>query len=311
MLLGGATFCDEGSTAVRWIRKFYLAMIFAVIGAMFIHNAVIWRRKALIRRQQEHRLVERMTRHQRGQHVVLFTSFIVLVLTGFALKYPDSWLAALLAMSERVRGIAHRVAAVVLIGVGLYHIVYAAVTRDGRRLVTDLLPTPKDATDAWGALLYYAGLRSDKPQFARFSYAEKAEYWALVWGLVVMAATGIMLWTKVAVGNLFARWWLDVATAIHFYEAVLATLAIVVWHFYQVFFDPDVYPMNWAWWDGRMSFEHYREEHGLDNQTLLTASQAEADAESPAVRTEGDERPLRLDRPSKTGAPRDILPTDQ
>jgi len=199
----------------------------------------------------------------------------------------------------------------ILIGVGLYHIVYAAVTRDGRRLLTDLLPTPKDATDAWGALLYYAGLRSDKPQSARFNYAEKAEYWALVWGLVVMAATGIMLWAKVAVGNLFARSWLDVATAIHFYEAVLATLAIVVWHFYQVFFDPDVYPMNWAWWDGRMSFEHYREEHGLDNQTLLTASQAEADAEGPAVSTEGDEHPLRLDRPSKTGAPRDILPTDQ
>jgi len=45
---------------------------------------------------------------------------------------------------------------------------------------------------------------------------------------------------------------------------VLATLAIVVWHFYQVFFDPDVYPMNWAWWDGKMTLHHYRDEHGLD-----------------------------------------------
>lgn len=51
--------------------------------------------------------------------------------------------------------------------------------------------------------------------------------------------------------------WLDVATAIHFYEAVLASLAIVVWHFYQVFFDPDAYPMNWAWWDGQLPLEHY------------------------------------------------------
>jgi hypothetical protein len=126
-----------------------------------------------------------------------------------------------------------------------------------------------------------------------------------------MAATGIMLWAKVAVGNLVARWWLDVATAIHFYEAVLATLAVVVWHFYQVFFDPDVYPMNWAWWDGRTSFEHYREQHGLDTQTLVAASQGEADAERPAVSTEGDGRPPLLDRPSKTGAPGDIFPTDQ
>jgi len=50
----------------------------------------------------------------------------------------------------------------------------------------------------------------------------------------------------------------------------------VVWHFYQVFFDPDIYPMNWAWWDGKMSFEHYREEHGLDTDTLLQAARQEA-----------------------------------
>jgi len=302
---------DVGSTAVRWIRKFYLGMIFAVIGTMFVHNALIWRRKALSRHQREHRLVERMTLHQRWQHVALFTSFIVLVITGFALKYPDSWVAALLPMSEHVRGVTHRVAAIVLIGVGLYHLAYVALTKDGRKLVTAFLPTPKDASDAWGVLLHYTGLRSDKPEFARFSYAEKAEYWALVWGLIVMAATGIMLWAKVAAGNLFARWWLDVATAIHFYEAVLATLAIVVWHFYQVLFDPDVYPMNWAWWDGKMSFEHYREEHALDSQTLLAASQGDVDAKGSAVGSAGDEPPPRQDRPGQSGAPGEIVSTDQ
>lgn len=71
------------------------------------------------------------------------------------------------------------------------------------------------------------------------------------------------------VGNHLPRWWLDVATAIHFYEAVLATLAILVWHFYQVFFDPDVYPRNWAWWDGKRSLDHYHEEHGLDGNPLI------------------------------------------
>jgi cytochrome b subunit of formate dehydrogenase len=270
---------DVGSVAVRWIRKLYLGMIFAVIGAMLLHNLVIWRRKALLRRKEEHRLVKRMTRHQRWQHVILFVSFITLVITGFALKFPDSWFATLLGMGERVRGVTHRVAGVILIAVGIYHIVYAAVTHDGRRLVKDFLPAPKDASDVWGTLLYYLGLRSEKPEFRRFNYAEKAEYWALVWGLIVMASTGLMLWAKMSVGRYLARWWLDVATAIHLYEAILATLAIVVWHFYQVFFDPDVYPMNWAWWDGKMSFEHYREEHGLDTKTLLDAARAEAAAE--------------------------------
>ena len=83
-----------------------------------------------------------------------------------------------------------------------------------------------------------------------------------------MGVTGVMLWAKVWVGNLLARWWVDAATAVHFYEAILATLAIVVWHMYQVIFDPDVYPMNWAWWDGKMEREHYEEEHPLDQRTL-------------------------------------------
>jgi cytochrome b subunit of formate dehydrogenase len=285
---------DTGSVAVRWIRKFYLGMILIVIGGMVLHNLVIWRRKAILRRAERHRLVQRMSKGQRIQHWLLLASFFALVLTGFALKFPDSWFANLLAMGERVRGITHRVAALVLIGVGAYHLAYLVLTREGRRLVLDFLPIPKDATDVWFTLRHYLGFSSEKPEFARFNYAEKAEYWALVWGLIVMASTGIMLWAKVLVGNLLPRWWLDVATAIHFYEAVLATLAIVVWHFYQVFLDPDVYPMNWAWWDGQVSFEHYREEHALDTTTLLEAARAES-ADIPA--DEPGEQATEVDEP--------------
>jgi len=267
---------DTGSKAVRWIRKLYISLIVVVIGGMLLHNFVIWRHKAILRRQAEHRAINRMSANQRWQHILLLSSFIVLVLTGFALKFPDSWFAYLLGMGERVRGLVHRVAAVVLIGSGAYHLFYLAFSRDGRRLLRDFLPVPKDATDAVRTMGFHLGVGAEKPEFARFNYAEKAEYWALVWGTIIMASTGIMLWAKVFFGNLWPRWFLDAATAIHFYEAVLATLAIVVWHFYQVFLDPDVYPMNWAWWDGKMSFEHYREEHGLDSETLLQAARQQA-----------------------------------
>jgi len=114
-----------------------------------------------------------------------------------------------------------------------------------------------------------------------------------------MAGTGIMLWARVLVGDLLPRWWLDVATAIHLYEAILATLAIVVWHLYQVFFDPDVYPMNWAWWDGKMSVEHYREEHGLDGETLLKAAAAAAD--SPSNGHEPEATPVATSAPESGG----------
>ena len=279
---------DIGSTAVRWIRRFYLSMIFAVIGGMVLHNLIIWRRKALLLRDSGERTVTRMTPNQRWQHLTLLLSFITLVVTGFALKYPDSWLGQIPGMGEKLRGIVHRIAGVVMIGAGVYHILYAAFTRDGRKLILDLMPEPKDATDVLGVLRYYLGLGGPKPEFKRFNYAEKAEYWALVWGVIVMASTGGMLWAKISVGHFLQRWWLDIATAIHFYEAVLATLAIVVWHFYQIFLDPDVYPMNWAWWDGKVSAHHYAEEHGLDGETLLEAARAHRPEPAPGAAGNGN-----------------------
>jgi cytochrome b subunit of formate dehydrogenase len=262
---------DIGSIVVRWVRWIYLALIAVVIGIMFLHNFIIWRSKAAKRRRMQNPNMVRMTENQRWQHLILLTSFIVLVITGFALKYPDSWIAVALAMGERVRSIVHRVAGVILIGAGIYHLIYLAVTREGRRLIRDFAPRPKDAFDAWRTMRYYLGLGGEKPKFGRFNYAEKAEYWALVWGTALMGLTGVMLWAKVWFGNLLARWWIDVATSVHFYEAILATLAIVVWHFYQVFLDPDVYPMNWAWWDGKMPVEQYRHEHELDTEATSAA----------------------------------------
>jgi cytochrome b subunit of formate dehydrogenase len=259
---------DIGSLAVRWVRWFYLMLIFAVIGAMFLHNAIIWRKKAVTRRAMRNPTMFRMTVNQRWQHLILLASFIILVITGFALKFPNSWLAEALAMGEKLRSVIHRIAGVILIGAGIYHIFYLAIAKEGRRLIRDFAPRPRDAFDAIETMRYYLGLGREKPKFGRFSYAEKAEYWALVWGTALMAVTGVMMWAKVWVGDLLARWWVDIATAIHFYEAILATLAIIVWHFYQVFFDPDVYPMNWAWWDGKMPVEQYRHEHELDAETL-------------------------------------------
>jgi hypothetical protein len=65
-----------------------------------------------------------------------------------------------------------------------------------------------------------------------------------------MTLSGVMLWANSLVMRLLPKLWLDVATSIHFYEAVLAALAIVVWHFYSIIFDPDVYPLNTAFLTG-------------------------------------------------------------
>lgn len=262
---------DVGSTAVRWTRRFYISLIAVVIGGMLLHNLIVWRRKAIAKRSGQRRLVTRMDLDQRIQHWVLAVSFIVLVFTGFALRYPGSWFAAFFGLPEKIRGIVHRTAGVALIGGGIYHLYYLIAKRSGRSFLGAMLPVPKDATDVTSNLGYYLGLSKDKPALPRFSYAEKAEYWALVWGTIVMATTGLGLWFKVQVATLFPRWILDVFTAIHFYEAILATLAILVWHFYWTIFDPDVYPMNWSWIDGKMDVETYEDEHAGDHETIVAA----------------------------------------
>ncbi|MBZ5645757.1 MAG: cytochrome b/b6 domain-containing protein [Acidobacteriia bacterium] len=273
---------DMGSTAIRWVRRFYIPLILMTIGGMLLHNFLIWRKKAIAIRNKQHRPIVRLTLDQRIQHALLLSSFITLVITGFALAYPDSWLG--LVVGESFRRWAHRIAAVIMMAVGVYHAYYLAAKGEGRKAFLDMLPVFKDAADIRDNMRYYLGLGGGKPAFARFTYAEKMEYWALAWGWLIMSATGLMAWFKVGVGVFLPRWSVDVALAVHFYEAVLASLAIVVWHFYQVIVDPDVYPLNWAFWDGKMSEELYHEEHSLDALRMMQEQNG-----GPAGPREGEE----------------------
>ncbi len=247
-----------------WVRRVYLVLIVATIGFMLAHNLLLFGKKMAARYRAADLTVLRMNFSQRVQHVTLALSFIVLAVTGFALKFPESWIGRMLGSSEVFRRWTHRVAGVVLLAVGVYHIVYVLTKRDGRKLVSDLLPTPQDGRDLVDNLRYLTGLKAQKPKIGRFGYAEKMEYWAVIWGTIIMGVTGLMIWLKMDVTRFLPRWAVDVALTIHYYEAVLACLAIVVWHFYHVIFDPDVYPLNWAVWNGKVSKHWQEEEHPLD-----------------------------------------------
>jgi cytochrome b subunit of formate dehydrogenase len=108
----------------------------------------------------------------------------------------------------------------------------------------------------------------EKPKLGRFSYIEKAEYWAVVWGTFVMGATGSVLWFQnyfLPVINIYG---MDLATAVHWYEAILASLAILVWHFYFIFLNPDVAPMNKAWFTGYLTRHQMENEHPLELEEI-------------------------------------------
>jgi hypothetical protein len=98
--------------------------------------------------------------------------------------------------------------------------------------------------------------------------------------------TGLMIWFKIDVTRFLPRWAVDVATTVHYYEAILACLAILVWHFYLVIFDPDTAPMNWAWWDGKVSRRWHHHEHPLDEHAAGTST--EPKQELPAAKNAGD-----------------------
>jgi cytochrome b subunit of formate dehydrogenase len=126
-------------------------------------------------------------------------------------------------------------------------------------ILKELLPGLQDAKDILQAILYNLGMADKRPTFGMFGYAEKMEYWAFMWGTIVMAVTGVMLWAQNYSLKRFPIWVMDAATAAHYYEAILATLSILVWHWYLVIFDPEVYPMDMAWLTGKASADHMRE----------------------------------------------------
>jgi cytochrome b subunit of formate dehydrogenase len=279
-----------GATAqpvLFWVRRFYLLTIVATIGGMLLHNGLDFFGKARrhYRRRggtaaapllDEHaegepsRFHLRMTLAERWQHGLLASSFIVLVYTGFALTFPEFWLFRWLAELERGyawRSWIHRGAALVMLFAGAWHIVYLASAR-GRRFLVDMFPRYQDVKEAVQNMAYLFGVRQERPAFDRFSYIEKAEYWAVVWGTVVMAVTGLGLWFETFSLRFLPLWALDLFTLIHYYEAWLATLAILVWHFYSVIFNPDVYPMNWTWLTGRISDNLLHHEHPREHERV-------------------------------------------
>ena len=241
---------------VRAIRVSYLLFLIPVfVGLMTLHNLLDFFAK-LVRGTERERLggeVVRMSFHFRVAHLLVVVSFPLLVLTGFALTYPDAWWAAPLA---QVRGTLHRIAAVLLLISMAYHAIHLLLSRRDRVILKHLLPAPSDAKDAWDLIRHNLGFKVRRPHFGKFSYAEKAEYWAFMWGSLVMAASGFLLWFNNWSLAHLPKWVSDAATAVHLYEAVLASLSILVWHFYIVVFDPDVYPMDRAWITGKASADH-------------------------------------------------------
>jgi cytochrome b subunit of formate dehydrogenase len=238
---------------------------------MLAHNMMDFYRKMKIRyaKRKKEQLYVRMNGTERLHHFVTLSTFITLVITGFSLKWQVNlfpWLDE--AKGAVWRGWIHRGAAVLMIYGSLDHVRYILTTERGRDQFRRMLPVPKDAKDILHNLKFFLGIVDHPPRFARWSYIEKMEYLALLWGTIVMIATGFLLWFPTQALKHMPMWGIDVATLVHYYEAILATLAIIVWHWYTVFLNPDFAPMAFTWIDGNLTRAQMAHEHPLDLEEI-------------------------------------------
>ena len=205
----------------------------------------------------------RFRRPDRAEHIILLSTFTLLAITGLVQKFAEAGLSqaiiSVLGGIETTRSI-HHVAAVVLMLEAIFHLGTVSYKVFVRRTRLDMLPALADASRAWAAFLYNLGLRRHPPQEGRYTFAEKAEYFAVVWGTVLMAVTGFMMWNPISTTRFLPGQVIPAAKAAHGYEAILAALAIIIWHMYHV----HVRRFNRSMFTGHLKEDEMLEEHPLE-----------------------------------------------
>jgi cytochrome b subunit of formate dehydrogenase len=235
----------------------------------------------------------RMNLAERLQHGLLILSFGVLVLTGLPLFFPDARVFRSLFASGNaysLRGALHRAAAVLLVLDLAWHFGHTMFAKRGRENFKEMIPGIKDLRDAVTLFGYSAGFpgflhrkgifrkffdrhpfwRFEKPpEYGRYSFIEKFEYWAVAWGSLIMIVSGFFMWNVGLSLKLFPLWVHDVFVIAHGYEALLALLAIIVSHMYNVHLNPEVFPMSRIWLDGKITGREIRTRHPLEYRRIL------------------------------------------
>ncbi len=224
--------------------------------------------------------VERFNIVFRIQHIVLFTTFLLLAFTGWGLKYADvdvsNWWIRIWGGAETA-GIIHRIAGVTMLLDFTWHVTYIIYLFAKGRIKlsarTTIIPLPQDVIDVIHNFLYFVGIAKTKAKFGRFSYVQKFDYWAVFWGMFIIGFSGFSLAFPMLVSYIIPEstkgWIWQVLTILHSDEALLAIVFILFWHFYNEHLKPEVFPMSWTWLTGRISMEELREKHPLEFELMF------------------------------------------
>ncbi len=207
----------------------------------------------------------RFTLNQRIQHIIFFTSFILLAYTGFPLKFPDEWWAKWMIASVGgfdSRTLIHHYSGLLMIGVSVYHVVFHLIEKPR----FDVLFNLQDIKDFKQQIRYYLHLSDEHPKFGRYTWKQKFEYFGAGFGAVVMGFTGLLMWKPFEAMQYFPIGVVQIANLFHTWEAVLASLAVFIGHFYDEHFGK--FP-NLSWITGNIPAEEMRHEHALEYEEAM------------------------------------------
>ena len=287
-----ATTSDFNRYPYVWVAaKFMIALLVGVFIFFWSHTALWFYREYKDRqegRSRPHVAVDESLQLKGKQfqrfgpiwrlaHLVFALSVMTLVLTGMAVFFADSaWAKVVVSVfgSPKVAAIVHRTAAAIMLGIFFVQLVYFLV-RIGRNLGTfqwfgplSLVPNWQDLKDIIAMFGWFVG-RRPRPQFDRWTYWEKFDYWAVFWGMAIIGGSGVMLAFPAATASVLPGWTFNVATIVHGEEAVLAAVFLFTVHFFNNHFRPDKFPLDTVMFTGAVPLEEFRREHALEYKRLV------------------------------------------
>jgi cytochrome b subunit of formate dehydrogenase len=203
---------------------------------------------------------ERFSLAERIQHLVFLISFTLLGATGLAQRYAShpAGLAVLSAFGGITNArLVHHASAFVMMWVSISHVLVLGYRIFVLRRPLSMLPLLEDFKHLFEDIQYYLGLRKHRAYYGRYNYAEKVEYVAVVWGTLIMGLTGFMMWNPITTTRLLPGFVIPAAKTAHSAEAVLAVLAIFIWHMYFV----HIKHFNKSMFTGKLTRDEMKHEH--------------------------------------------------
>lgn len=235
-------------------------------------------------------LVQRFNLKERIQHFILILSFTTLGFTGlmqtFSSWSPIAWIINVILGSVDTLRIIHHLAAFVFGAQTILHGLDILIHWFVKRQAGSMMPAWSDLTGLFGMVKYNLGFASSRPEFDRFSIEEKMEYWALWWGAIIMGITGVVQWFPTLVTQFLPGLIIPLARIVHMLEAILAVLAIAIWHSYHTM----IKERNLSIFTGYMTSHEMEENHPLEYHRMVMArefllnlkAKSQAEAEQPS-----------------------------